>query len=231
MQELDLIQKIAIWLLPVLFAITLHEAAHGFVAMLLGDRTAQMLGRVTLNPLRHIDPFGTVLLPALLYFTGGMLFGWAKPVPVTYENLKQPKRDMALVALAGPASNLLQGLFWALVVQLALIIGTGLSFVSLFLLYVGVAGVFINTVLMLLNLMPIPPLDGGRVLTGVLPGPLSYKFSRLEPYGLVILVVLLVSGLLGQVLWPLVTLTLHGLSLLSGLSYNQFMLVMSNLLG
>lgn len=205
MEELSLIQRLAIGALPVLFAITIHEVSHGWVARRFGDPTAMMLGRLSLNPIRHIDPIGTLLVPGLLLLMGGFIFGWAKPVPVTWENLRNPKRDMALVALAGPLSNLLMALFWALVMKIALLIGGDLIWLSKPLVYMGGVGIGINLILMVLNLLPLPPLDGGRVLVGVLPDPLAYKISRIEPYGFIILLVLLVTGALGFILGPPMT--------------------------
>ncbi len=202
MEELTTIQRVVVWALPVLFAITVHEVAHGWVAKQLGDPTAMMLGRLTLNPIKHIDPIGTVVVPLVLLLMGGFIFGWAKPVPVTWENLKNPKRDMALVAVAGPLSNLLMAILWALVMKLGFMIGNAMPSLAWPLIYMGGAGIAINAILMLLNLLPLPPLDGGRVLAGLLPGPWAWKLSRIEPYGLIILVVLLATGMLGQILSP-----------------------------
>ena len=230
MEELNLLQRIAVWALPVLFAITIHETAHGWMALRLGDPTARMLGRLTLNPVKHIDPLGTLLVPGLLLMAGGFLFGWAKPVPVTWENLRNPKRDMALVALAGPLSNLLMAIFWALMIRFALLLGEGLYDMAIYLLYAGVAGIFINTILMVLNLLPLPPLDGGRIAVGLLPGPLSWKLSRLEPYGFPILVLLLLTGLLGQIMWPVIKLFLVQLSSLGGLTPQELNVLLSNLM-
>ncbi len=218
MEELSLLQRVAVWAIPVLFAITVHETAHGWMALRLGDPTAKMLGRLSLNPIRHIDPVGTVLVPGLLLMLGGVLFGWAKPVPITWQNLRQPRRDTALVAVAGPLSNLLMALFWAMVIRIGLMIGNGSEGVALFMLYSGMAGIFINSVLCLLNLLPLLPLDGGRLVEALLPGPLAWKFSRLEPYGLPIMVLLLVTGLLGKILWPLVILLLALMGGIAGLS-------------
>ena len=218
MEELNIVQRIAIWVLPVLFAITVHEVAHGWVARRLGDPTALMLGRLTLNPIKHVDPIGTVLLPGLLLWLGGFVFGWAKPVPVSWQNLRRPKRDMAYVALAGPGANLLMGIGWALIAKLGLLVLEGSQAVGLPLVLMGVAGIFINTILMVLNLLPLPPLDGGRVLTGLLPGRIAAQFARIEPFGLVILVVLLFSGVLGKILWPAISLVQNLLGQAAGVS-------------
>ena len=202
MQDLNMVQVIAVWALPVLFAITVHEVAHGWVAKKLGDPTALMLGRLTLNPLKHIDLIGTVVVPLALVLMGGFIFGWAKPVPVTWANLKNPKRDMALVAFAGPASNLVMAFGWALIMKVGFLLGDDFSWLAWPLIYMGGAGIVINGILMLLNLLPVPPLDGGRVLAGILPGPWAYKLSRVEPYGLMIIVGLMVTGMLGKILGP-----------------------------
>lgn len=202
MQELNTVQVIAIWALPVLFAITIHEVAHGWVAKKLGDPTAMMLGRLTLNPFKHIDPIGTVLVPLALVLMGGFIFGWAKPVPVTWDNLKKPKRDMALVAVAGPLSNLVMAVGWALIMKVGFVLGDDFNWLAWPLIYMGGAGIAINGVLMLLNLLPVPPLDGGRVMAGLLPGPWAWKLSRIEPYGLMIMVALMVTGILGEILGP-----------------------------
>ena len=230
MEELSLLQRLAVWAIPVLFAITVHETAHGWMALRLGDPTAKMLGRLSLNPIRHIDPVGTLLVPGVLLMIGGFLFGWAKPVPITWENLRQPRRDTALVAVAGPLSNLLMALFWAMVVRLGLMIGAGSEGVALFLIYAGMAGIFINTILGLLNLLPILPLDGGRIVESLLPGPLSWKFGRLEPFGLPILVLLLFTGMLGKILWPSVMLVLGYLAAVAGLKIETMQYLLTTLL-
>jgi len=200
MIELSLIQKIAVAILPVLFAITVHEVAHGWVAKKLGDPTAFMMGRLTLNPIKHIDPVGTVLVPLVLVWLGGFIFGWAKPVPVTWQNLNNPKRDMALVALAGPMANLIMAFIWALIAKFGFALTPSLGMPGQMLILMGLFGIMVNVILMVLNLLPILPLDGGRITESFLPGPLAYKYSRLEPYGFVVLIVLLATGLLGQVM-------------------------------
>lgn len=201
----EIIQTLAIYAIPVIFAITLHEAAHGYVARLFGDPTAQQAGRVTLNPIKHIDPVGTLLVPVVILLTskllggGGLLFGWAKPVPVDFGRLNNPKRDMLWVALAGPASNLVMAILWALSLRLSLEAGVQ----EAFWFEVGRAGVTVNLVLMALNLLPILPLDGGRVLFSLLPHRLAWQYSRIEPYGLIIVLVLLVTDVLWVLMEPI----------------------------
>ena len=202
-----LIQTIALAAIPVLFAITLHEAAHGYAARHFGDLTAYAAGRISLNPLRHIDPVGTILLPLLTLFVGGILFGWAKPVPVNFAALRHPKKDMLWVALAGPATNLAMALFWALTMKLAFVFPNNYFAEPL----IGMAdiGVTINAVLFVLNLLPLPPLDGGRVAVSLLPHRQALKLARLEPYGFVILILMAVvpvggRPILNWILSPLV---------------------------
>jgi len=217
MEGLSTIQRIAVLILPVLFAITVHEAAHGWVAKQLGDSTAKMLGRVTLNPLKHIDPLGTVILPLGMYLLTGFLFGWAKPVPVNWKNLRKPRRDMALVAIAGPGANLLMALMWAVIARVGYGLASTSEWIGLPLIYMGAAGVLINAILMLLNLMPILPLDGGRVVASLLPPRMALQYSRSEPWGLFIVVGLLATGILSSVLGPLVGLTQKWIFTLVGL--------------
>jgi len=199
--ELTYIQKIAIYALPVIFAITVHEAAHGFAARFFGDMTADRAGRITLNPLKHIDPIGTILLPALTLLVGGILFGWAKPVPVDFSRLRNPKRDMLWVAAAGPASNFVMALFWALMIKLSL---TAPNIYSNPMALMGQAGVMINVVLMVLNLLPLPPLDGGRIAVSLLPNHMAFKYAQIERYGFIILIVLLATGILGRIMEPFI---------------------------
>lgn len=202
MHNLTLAQQIAIMVVPLIFAITTHEVAHGWVASRLGDKTALMLGRITFNPIKHIDPIGTVLVPGLLIYLGGIIFGWAKPVPVNFRNLNNPKRDMALVALAGPMTNFIMAVAWGGILKL------GLYAVSIeingaeWLIYMAWFGIQINLLLMVLNVLPIPPLDGSRVLESLLPGRLPYYYSQLEPYGFVILLALIYFGVLWRVILP-----------------------------
>jgi Zn-dependent protease len=202
--ELNIIQKICAYALPIIFAITVHEAAHGYAARYFGDMTAHYLKRITLNPLRHIDPMGTILLPALTVMLGGILFGWAKPVPVNFSNLRNPKKDMMWVALAGPASNLIMAIFWTIILVR---INLFPEQAELFLQVMCLAGIQINIILMVLNMLPLPPLDGGRVAVSLLPYPWSGYLAGLERYGLIILIFLLLSGLLGKILFPLVNIS------------------------
>jgi Zn-dependent protease len=194
-------QRIAVTAIPMIFAITVHEAAHGYVARHFGDMTAARSGRITLNPLKHIDPIGTVLIPSLTMFFGGIFFGWAKPVPVDFTRLRHPKADMLWVAAAGPAANLVMLILWALVIKF---FGANVPFVAL----MGAAGILTNTVLMVLNLIPLPPLDGGRIAVSLLPTNLAVKFAQIERYGFIILIVLLMTHILDKIMWPFVMATL-----------------------
>ena len=209
----QLIQSIAIWAIPVLFSITVHEAAHGYAARHFGDNTAFVLGRITLNPLKHIDPIGTILMPLLLLLStsGAFLFGYAKPVPVRFGNLRNPKRDMVWVALAGPAANLLQALLWGILLLLLI----DMDVVEPYFLAVCKAGVTVNVVMFVFNLFPLPPLDGGRILVGLLPYRQAELVSRVEPWGFFIVMALVISGIVSK-LWmqPLMGVTYAILNLL-----------------
>jgi Zn-dependent protease len=211
--EFNLVQKIAIYALPVIFAITLHEAAHGYVARYFGDSTAHRLGRISLNPIRHIDLVGTIVLPLVILVTStlfggsGMLFGWAKPVPVNFGALRHPKRDMLWVAAAGPTANLIMAFGWALVLKIALLAPENMFTLPARLM--AEAGIVVNLVLMVLNLLPILPLDGGRITVSLLPDRLAYPFARLEPLGFPILLVLLFTNTLGVILYPVVRVSIE----------------------
>ena len=210
MEQLSTLQLIVVSIIPVLFAITMHEAAHGWMALRLGDSTAKMLGRLTVNPIPHIDPVGTVLVPAALLtmstLAGGtpFLIGWAKPVPITAENLRKPKRDMAFVAIAGPLSNFLMALFWAVVIRIGMELLVVAQGVGEFLIYSGQVGIYINAILLALNILPLPPLDGSRVVSSLLPPRLEWQYNRLESFGFPILILLLVTGILGGILSPII---------------------------
>lgn len=213
MESNNTIQTILIFALPVLFAITVHEAAHGYVARWFGDNTAWQLGRVTLNPVKHIDPIGTILMPLMLYFAtnGNFLFGYAKPVPVNFGQLRRPRRDMMLVALAGPASNFVQAILWAAVFVLLNAFGV----TERFFVEMARAGVLANLVMWAFNLFPLPPLDGGRVLTGLLPARQAYAVSRIEPWGFFIVMGLVLLGVVSTFwLRPLMSLGYDALNLL-----------------
>jgi len=199
--ELSLIQKIIVYAPPVIFAITVHEAAHGYAAKYFGDMTAYQAGRISLNPLKHIDPFGTILLPAMTILLGGILFGWAKPVPVNFSRLRHPKKDMLWVAAAGPASNFVMALFWALVLKITM---DSPSFMAEPFSLMAKAGIGINIVLMVLNLLPLPPLDGGRIVVSLLPMHLARPFAQVERFGFIILLVLLFTGVLSRILDPFI---------------------------
>ena len=191
LDDLNLWQTVLIWAIPLLFAVTVHEVAHGWVAWKLGDNTARAAGRLTLNPLSHIDPIGTIVVPSLLYVAGGFVFGWARPVPVDWRNLQRPKTDMVYVALAGPLANLCMALGWLLVLRIGMEIIYAGSVVGVALLYLGKTGVLVNLLLMLVNLLPVLPLDGGRVVAGLLPAPLAGYYAKLTPLGLPLMVALI----------------------------------------
>ncbi len=200
----NLVQLIALYAIPAIFAITLHEAAHGYAARHFGDPTAYQAGRISLNPIRHIDPIGTLLIPAVVLFASGgkFAFGWAKPVPVNFGMLRNPKRDMLWVAAAGPGANLFMAVLWALLFKFTAVMPV--NYFSEPALRMAEGGIIINLVLMVLNLFPLPPLDGGRIAVSLLPHRLAYQFSRVEPYGMIILMVLLFTGVLGAVMLPII---------------------------
>lgn len=201
MLELNTIQLIAVWALPIIFAVTVHEASHGYVANYFGDHTAKNLGRLTLSPHKHIDPLGTILIPGFLITIGApFIFGWAKPVPVSEKNLKNPRGDMAIIAVAGPLSNLVMALIWAALSKLALYLG--IEWISTPLYLTGLAGIQINLILMLLNILPIPPLDGSKVLNNFLRGRAAILYDKIEPYGFLILIFLLVTHTLNFIVAP-----------------------------
>jgi Zn-dependent protease len=198
------IRLVALYAIPGIFAITLHEAAHGYAARHFGDLTAYQAGRITLNPIRHIDLMGTIIIPIVILIAsqGKYAFGWAKPVPVDFGQLRNPKRDMLWVAAAGPGANLLMAVFWALVIKTMQ--GVPPNYFTGPVLLMARGGIIINAVLMVLNLLPLPPLDGGRIAVSLLPAKLAYRFARIEPFGLVIVLVLMLLGVLGPVMWPLI---------------------------
>jgi len=213
----NFLYNLVIWAPSAVLAITLHEAAHGYVARHFGDTTAYMLGRVTLNPIKHIDPVGTILIPLVIGWATGwrFLFGWAKPVPVNFNNLRHPKRDMLWVAAAGPVSNIVQALIWGLVAR---ILYDAQNVAATYWFQVAEAGILVNVIFAILNLFPILPLDGGRILASVLPGRISYAYQSTERYGMIILIVLIVSGLLGGLLSPLVAIGVASIYSLFGLA-------------
>ncbi len=209
MTELTHVQLIAVWILPIVFAVTLHEAAHGFVAYKFGDDTAYKQGRITANPLKHIDIIGTIVLPILLMLMANFVFGWAKPVPVNQNNLKHPKRDFAIVALAGPFSNFLMAVIWISILKICLVVPKHEYLVPL--VYMCQAGVMINVVLMILNLIPIPPLDGSRFLYYLLPKPWDERFNKITPFGILIILALIGTGILTKIMLPGINFVQNGL--------------------
>ncbi len=204
MSEIPLIQKIVLFASPIIFAITVHEVAHGWVASKLGDQTAKMMGRLTLNPIKHMDPVGTVLLPLVMIILTPYAFGWARPVPVNWRNLRHPKRDMALVAIAGPAANLLMLMMWTLFLVIIENVNFLPAYTLLLLNNMAAVGIIINIILIVLNLLPLPPLDGSRVVAAFLSPAMALKYHKLERWGLLILVALMFTGVLGRILGPMV---------------------------
>ena len=203
MSELPLFYQIFAWSVPALFAITLHEVGHGWVAMMLGDSTAKDMGRLSINPLKHVDPVGTVLVPLIMFLASGFIFGWAKPVPINWNQLDNKKRDIALVALAGPFANFIMIIFWALIAKFFIVAAEQGHAIANILTLMAWAGIVINSLLMILNLFPLPPLDGSRVVFLLLPESIASQYAKIEPYGLIILVLLLVSGILFRIIEPL----------------------------
>lgn len=218
MEHLSSIQTFTVYVLPILFAITVHEVAHGWMAYKFGDKTAYILGRMTLNPFKHIDLIGTILVPSILMLFGGFIFGWAKPVPINYNNLRNPRRDIALVSFAGPFSNFIMAILWALIAKAGTLLQTHYNYdwLEVFIL-MGQVGIQVNLVFMILNLIPIPPLDGGKILSMLLPKKVFFIFNRIEPYGFFILLILLGTGILNYLIFPAVGFLSNYIAILLGL--------------
>jgi len=231
MDDLSLITRVLLWIVPVVFAISAHEVAHGFVAFYLGDNTAHRMGRLTLNPFKHLDLIGSVFVPVLLLLFSGFVFGWAKPVPVKAVNLHYPKRDMIMVAVAGPAANLIMSLIWAVIMKLGYELSVNYPDIGLVLIYMGAAGVFINAAVMMLNLLPFPPLDGGCILIGLLPERFSLALSRVEPWGFIILVLMIISGLVAKIIWPMMMVEMAAVTWLVDTPVGLFIGALRTLLG
>lgn len=204
MDSLSLFERVLLWAVPVVLAVTVHETAHGLVAGWLGDDTAAGAGRLSLNPLHHLDPVGSFVVPGLLLWLSGFIFGWARPVPVDFSRLRRPRVDTVLVVAAGPLANLIMSLIWAAVMKLGLAMQASEASVALALILMGAAGVFINSSLMMLNLLPLPPLDGGRIAIALMPSPIARAMDRVEPWGMLLLLGLIVTGVVGKVIWPMV---------------------------
>lgn len=231
MDSLNLIQRVLLWAVPVVFAITVHEVAHGLAAAWLGDTTARRMRRLTLNPLRHIDPLGSLVVPAVFLLIGGFVFGWARPVPVDVTQLGNPRRDMLIVAAAGPLANLLMSLLWAGCMQAGLWMLVQQPCAGSVLVYTGAAGIFINAAVMMVNLLPVPPLDGGRILMQLLPENIAHRLARIEPYGLPVLLVLILTGLLARMLWPLMVIGMATATHLAGIPVDVLTTALRALLG
>jgi len=231
MGTIDLIDRIFLWIIPVIFAITLHEVAHGLSAYYLGDSTAKSLNRLSLNPIHHIDPVGSIAVPFILLTFSNFMFGWAKPVPIMFHNLNNPKRDMVLVAAAGPFSNLIMAIFWALSFKLGLSNIIQNAYINDVLVYSGAAGILINAALMMLNLLPLLPLDGGRILNGLLPTKLSYWHAKTERFGLPLLIILMVTGSMQGVMQTLINVSLASFSWLAQIPVAQLQYALAVMMG
>jgi Zn-dependent protease len=200
--EFSTAQIVAVSILPVLFAITLHEVAHGWIASLCGDQTARLSGRLTLNPLKHIDLVGTIIVPILLLVFTHFIFGWAKPVPIDARNMKNPRRDVAIVAAAGPVANLMMAFCWGLLARISFMAQDSSPWLAVPLVYMGEIGIYVNVILAVLNVLPLPPLDGGRIFTSLLPPKMAWQLSKIEPYMFIIIVILMITGLLSHIIVP-----------------------------
>jgi len=220
--DLNTTQKITVWVVPIIFAITIHEVAHGWVASKFGDQTARLSGRLTLNPVKHIDIIGTIIVPLFFLMLGGFVFGWAKPVPVDARNLRNPRVDMALVAAAGPLTNIIMALMWAAFAKLGMALLGAQIWFGVFFAYMGAAGIIINVVLAILNCLPVPPLDGGRILVSLLPGRLSWHFMRLESVVFLILIALMISGWLWAIIGPPISFSIEFIATLFDLPFALF---------
>lgn len=231
MGTLDFTEKLILWIIPVLFAVTLHEVGHGLCANYFGDPTAKLMKRLSFNPIRHIDPIGSIAVPLGLLWLSGFIFGWAKPVPVITRNLNHPKKDMIFVAAAGPFANLIMTLFWAICFKIGLFIVTSQLFLGETLIYMGAAGVFINSALMMLNLFPILPLDGGRILNGFLPEKLSRWHAKTEVFGLPVLLLLMFTGFIQKYLLALIFLSISSATTLTNIPLDQLTHALTIMMG
>jgi len=223
--------KILIWLVPVVTAITLHEVAHGAAAYHLGDATAKRAGRLSINPFKHIDPVGSLFIPVFLFWFSGFIFGWAKPVPVNQKNLNYPDRDIIWVALAGPIANFFMSIIWAVIMKLGYVISGIQPDIGSIFIYMGAAGIFINAAIMILNLLPLPPLDGGRIFRGLLPKQYGLILGKVEPWGLLILLVMIFAGVIAKIVWPLMVVEMAAVTYLVDTPAGLFLNALRYLLG